>query len=135
MSNYLRGRGFVASAGTLCLIVVLLCWKAVPQQVTSSTTVSAANLALTATGSHIQTSATGNDLAGTITISSSTSASHTFSTSYSSTPACVATPTSDPTSVSSGLWYVTSTTSGVTVHTHNSLTSLSFNYVCVGNPD
>lgn len=78
MSNYFRSRRFAASAGAVCLLVVLLCWRAVPQQVTSSTTVSAANLALTATGSHIQASATGNDTVGTIAISSSNSSTITF---------------------------------------------------------
>jgi len=69
------------------------------------------------------------DVAGYVTISSSTSATVNFGTSYNSAPKCVVTPTSDPTSV--GAYWVTSTTSGFTVNVHTSGT-ITFNYVCVG---
>jgi hypothetical protein len=69
------------------------------------------------------------DAAGSVTISSSTSATVNFGTSYNSAPKCVVTPTSDPTSV--GAYWVTSTTSGFTVNVHTSGT-ITFNYVCVG---
>jgi hypothetical protein len=69
------------------------------------------------------------DAAGSVTISSSTSATVNFGTSYNSAPKCVVTPTSDPTSV--GAYWVTSTTSGFTVNVHTSGT-MTFNYVCVG---
>ncbi|MGO8732079.1 MAG: hypothetical protein ACLQVM_04715 [Terriglobia bacterium] len=70
-----------------------------------------------------------SDAAGSVTISSSTSATVNFGTSYNSAPKCVVTPTSDPTSV--GAYWVTSTTSGLTVYVHASGT-ITFNYVCVG---
>jgi hypothetical protein len=70
-----------------------------------------------------------SDAAGSVTISSSTSATVNFGTSYNSAPKCVVTPTSDPTSV--GAYWVTSTTSGLTVNVHTSGT-ITFNYICVG---
>jgi hypothetical protein len=70
-----------------------------------------------------------SDAAGSVTISSSTSATVNFGTSYNSAPKCVVTPTSDPTAV--GAYWVTSTTSAFTVNVHTSGT-ITFNYVCVG---
>lgn len=83
------------------------------------------------TGGHLTQSAANGDLAGTIAISAATSASHTFSTAYSSAPACVASPTSNP---GSATWWVTTSTTAVTVNLSASAT-LTFNYVCAGNPN
>jgi hypothetical protein len=65
-----------------------------------------------------------------VTISSSTSATVTFGTSYNTAPKCVVTPTSDPTSVG-GFWVPPAATSSFTVYVHTSGT-ITFNYVCVG---
>lgn len=69
------------------------------------------------------------DTAGSVTITSSTSATVNFGTSYGSAPKCVVIPASDPTSV--GAFWVTSTTTGLTVNVHTPGT-ITFNYVCVG---
>jgi hypothetical protein len=80
--------------------------------------------------SHFGTSS--SDAAGSLTISSSTSATVNFGTSYNTAPKCVVTPTSDPTSV--GAYWATSTTSGFTVSVHTSGT-ITFSYICMGNPN
>jgi hypothetical protein len=82
--------------------------------------------------SHVNTGSSNNDLDGTISISSSTSASYTFATAFNSAPSCVIVPTTDPTSL--GAYWVTATTSALTAHIHTS-GSLTFNYHCVGNPN
>lgn len=82
------------------------------------------------TGHHNQAAANG-DTAGQISISSATSGSKTFGAAYSSAPACTASPTSNPGSV---VWWVTSSTTSVTVNLSASST-ITFNYVCVGNPN
>lgn len=82
-------------------------------------------------GSHINTANSANDIAGTITISAATSASHTFSTAYSNAPVCTLTPTSNPGSLT---WWVTTSTTAVTANLSASGT-ITFNYVCVGGPN
>jgi hypothetical protein len=68
---------------------------------------------------------------GQISISSATSASQSFGTSYNSPPVCVVSPTANPGSIT---WWVTATTTGVTLNLSASAT-VSFNYVCFGNPN
>jgi Pectate lyase superfamily protein len=65
--------------------------------------------------------------AGTIAISSATSASHSFSTAYTSAPYCTLTPTTDPTAV--GAYWATSTTGAVTANVHTRGT-ITFNFNC-----
>jgi hypothetical protein len=71
------------------------------------------------------------DSQGTVTIGGNTSATVNFSVPFQQPPICTLTPTSDPTSV--GAYWVTSTTSSFTVNLHRSGT-ITFNYVCMGNP-
>ncbi len=82
-------------------------------------------------GRHLNQFAANGDLAGQISISSSTSASKTFAISYTSAPVCVASPTSSPGSLG---WWVTTTSSSVAINLSASGT-LTFNYVCTGNPN
>ncbi len=72
------------------------------------------------------------DLASTVTVSGSTSASVNFTTNFTSAPIVVLTPQSDPTAT--GGWWVTTTNSGFTVHVTLSGT-ITFNYVVIGNPN
>ena len=69
------------------------------------------------------------DLTGSVTITSGTSATVLFSMAYTSVPKCVVTPTSDPSSI--GAYWVTATTTAMTVNEHT-LGTMTFNYVCVG---
>jgi Pectate lyase superfamily protein len=64
---------------------------------------------------------------GTIAISSSTSATHTFGTAYSAAPNCTISPQTTPSAV--GVYWVTSTTTTVVAHVTTSGT-ITFNYVC-----
>ena len=84
-----------------------------------------------ANGAHINGAAANHDIEGTIAVSSSTSGSVTFTTNYTSAPACIITPTSDPTAI--GVWWVTTSTSTVTANVKVSGT-ISFFYHCFGNP-
>jgi hypothetical protein len=72
------------------------------------------------------------DSQGTVTLTSSTSATVNFSVAFQHAPICTLTPTSDPTSV--GTYWVTSTTSSFTANVHTSGT-ITFNYICMGNPN
>jgi hypothetical protein len=73
------------------------------------------------------------DTQGTVTITSSTSATVNFSVAFSAYPICTVTPTSDPTSVG-GYWVSATTHSAFTVNVHRSGT-ITFNYICMGNPN
>lgn len=76
--------------------------------------------------------ASNSDLAGTIAISSGTSASHSFATTHSVAPSCTIVPLSDP-----GIgvrWWVTSSTTAVTAHLSAAVV-ITFNYLCIGNPN
>jgi hypothetical protein len=73
-----------------------------------------------------------SDSQGTVTITSSISATVDFSVAFQHAPICTLTPTSDPTSV--GTYWVTSTNSSFTVNVHTSGT-ITFNYICMGNPN
>ena len=80
---------------------------------------------------HLNQNAANGDIAGTITLTSATSGSHTFSKAFSLAPVCVLTPTSKP--GSGQLWWVTATITSVTANVGTAAT-ISFNYHCVGNP-
>jgi hypothetical protein len=141
MLNRFLHRKFLAvigATGLACLLLFLTA-NATPQQVTSSVAIGTPGLTINSSTGRLQTNAASNDLAGTITISATSSAFHTFSgTGYASAPACVATPTADPTVSAVPTWWVTTTTTAVTVHTHSALgagNTLTFNYVCIGNPN
>ncbi len=71
------------------------------------------------------------DGAGMLAVSAATSGSYTFTMAYVHAPACVASPTSNPSAVT---WWVTTSTTAVTVNLSASST-LDFNYVCRGNPN
>lgn len=76
--------------------------------------------------------ATGNgDIRGQLAITSATSKSFTFPLAYGSAPVCTLTPTSNPGSLT---WWVTTTNTAVTANLSASGT-LTFNYICVGNPN
>jgi hypothetical protein len=78
-------------------------------------------------GNHIDTQAASTDIAGTIAISSATSASKTFTAAYTHAPNCILTPQSDPTAV--GVWWATTSTTAVTANVKVSGT-ISFTYIC-----
>jgi hypothetical protein len=82
-------------------------------------------------GQHITTQAASNDIVGTLTTSSSTTAGVTFTTNYTATPVCVLTPqTMGLTS-----WYLSAIgTTGFTVTVAPSGT-YTFGYHCLGNPN
>ena len=83
-------------------------------------------------GGHLASGTSNSDLDGTITISSSLNASHSFTTPFRNAPSCVVAPASDTTGV--GAWWVTTNTTAVTVNVHTS-GSIAFNYHCSGNPN
>lgn len=82
-------------------------------------------------GRHLAQPSANGDLAGRISISSSTSGTHSFSTAFSSSPVCTASPTANPGALT---WWVTAGTGSVTVNLSASGT-ITFNYVCAGNPN
>jgi hypothetical protein len=73
--------------------------------------------------------ASNTDLAGTIAVSASTTGTYTFAQTYSSSPICQLTPTSDPTAV--GVYWATTTTTVLTANVKTSGT-ITFNYHCIG---
>jgi hypothetical protein len=79
---------------------------------------------------HISQSSANTDFAGQITISSATSGNYSFATPFSVAPVCVATPTGDLGAVT---WWVSPTATQVVVNLSAAAT-VTFNYVCVGNP-
>ncbi|MGH9344646.1 MAG: hypothetical protein ACRD19_12915, partial [Terriglobia bacterium] len=76
-------------------------------------------------------SSASGDIDGTIAVSSAASASVTFPLAYTNAPVCTLTPTSNPGSLT---WWVTTSTTAVTANLSASGT-LTFNYVCIGNPN
>ncbi len=82
-------------------------------------------------GVHVNQKVANSDLAGTITVSGVSSASHTFSSAFTSAPVCTVTPT---TSLGSTSWWVTTSTTAVTANVSRVGTA-TFTYVCIGNPD
>lgn len=97
------------------------------------------NLGSVYVGSHLGLQAANSDFAGTITVSSSTTATKTFSVNYTGTaaPIVVLTPTSSPaTAANYWITYTGSTGAwtGFTVNITNS-TTITFNYVVIGNPN
>lgn len=82
-------------------------------------------------GQHFTNQASNSDMAGTVSVSSSTTASVSFTTSYGSTPVCVLTP--QTTGLTS--WYLSAISgSGFTVTVAPS-GSYVFGYHCLGNPN
>jgi hypothetical protein len=73
-----------------------------------------------------------NQFAGRIEISGSDSGAVSFSQPFKSDPACTLTPTSNPTAV--GAYWVEATPTSVKARTAR-LGRISFNYLCIGNPD
>jgi hypothetical protein len=73
-----------------------------------------------------------SDTQGSVTLSSATSATVNFSVAFQHAPICTLTPTSDPTSV--GGYWVTSTISSFTANVHTA-GSITFNYICMANPN
>jgi hypothetical protein len=73
-----------------------------------------------------------NDYAGTISVRGGSSAQVTFRQPFKSAPVCTLTPTSDPSGI--GTYWVSSSATGVTANVRQS-GSISFNYICIGNPD
>ena len=81
-------------------------------------------------GQHFVTQAAANDMAGTFTVSASTTGSVTFTTNYTSTPAIVLTP--QTTGLTS--WFLSAVSnSGFTVTVAPSGT-YTFAYIVIGNP-
>lgn len=94
-------------------------------------TASGANLAAnTGKGQHINSQAANNDLFGTAS-GTTTTATVTFTTSYTSTPSCVITPTTA--GVTSAI-ITSQANTGFTI-TYAPSGSTSFNYHCGGNPN
>jgi hypothetical protein len=72
------------------------------------------------------------DYAGTISIQGATAATVEFKRPFQSVPVCSLTPTTDPTDA--GAYWVTTSKSSVTANVHRA-TKVTFDYVCVGNPN
>jgi hypothetical protein len=96
----------------------------------STTSIGSPNLEITA---HFGSTAANPDLAGTVTITGSTSQAVTFTLAFTSAPIVVVTPTSDTTTVGP-YWVSPISTTGFTVNIHTSGT-MTFNYVVIGNPN
>jgi hypothetical protein len=128
----------LGALGLVCLLLFLTT-SAIPQQVTTSVAIGTPGLTINSSNGHLQTNAATSDVAGTITIAATTSSNfHTFSASYTTMPVCVATPITSPTVSTVPLWWVSTTTGAVTVHTQSVLgtgVTLTFNYICIGNPN
>lgn len=77
---------------------------------------------------HVGNANGGSDLAGTISIHSAAAGSFTFGEAYAAAPKCVASPTTNPGSMT---WWVTATPQDVTVHLSGPAT-IEFNYICAG---
>ena len=90
------------------------------------------NLGTVYVNGHLGSNAANADVAGTVTITSSTSQAVSFTHNFTSAPVVVLTPQSDPTAT--GGWWVTTTVSGFTVNVTISGT-ITFNYTVVGNPN
>ena len=73
-----------------------------------------------------------SDTQGSVTLRSATSATVNFSVAFQRPPICILTPSSDPTMV--GAFWVTSTISSFTVNLHTA-GSITFNYICMANPN
>jgi hypothetical protein len=118
----------LTSVAAICVLLLALCLTATPQSAPSVTL-----------ASRLQTGAANNDLVGTVSVAVGTaSASHTFSGNFAVAPVCVLTPTADGAAQAATSWWVVTTTTSVSAHTHNSVTGttpLVFNYVCIGNPN
>ena len=80
-------------------------------------------------GTHITTSSAGNDIVGTCT-GTATTCTVTFTEGWGTPPICVATPTS---TVNTEFSIVT-TVNGFTI-TYNPSETITFNYICMGNPN
>jgi hypothetical protein len=82
-------------------------------------------------GQHLGTTgAAPNDIAGSIAISSATSAAQNFNQTWLFAPTCTLTPQSDPGALT---YWVSSSTTAVTAHLSGSGT-ITFNYHCFGQP-
>jgi hypothetical protein len=73
-----------------------------------------------------------NQFAGTIAISGSDSGAVSFRQPFKSTPICTLVPTSNPTVV--GAYWVETTPTSITARVTRP-GKISFNYICVGNPE
>ncbi len=98
---------------------------------TKIVTVDTGGFTFASLGMHLKNSAAASDLAGTIALSAATSASKTFTTAFTSAPVCTLTPTSNLGATS---WWVTTSTTAVTANVSASST-VTFNYLCIGNPN
>lgn len=76
-------------------------------------------------------SVSNTDSFGSLTISASTSATYTFTGTYSNGPICTVTPQTDPTAA--GFWWAGATSTTLTVNVKNSST-ISFFYTCFPRP-
>jgi hypothetical protein len=72
-----------------------------------------------------------NEVAGTISIVAANNLSFAFVTAYAQAPICTISPRANPGGVT---YWVTSTTTTVKVNL-SAVSTLSFNYHCVGNPN
>lgn len=85
-------------------------------------------------GVHVTTAVGNTDFSGQIQLQGVSSNSHSFSQSpaFLSPPVCVVTPTSN---LGATTWYVTVTTTQLTVTLSSGTGYVTFNYICVGNPN
>lgn len=84
-------------------------------------------------GQHLLTRDANSDTSGKISVASpAAQVSYEFAKQWAQPPICTVTPTSDPTAA--GNWWVTTSTSRLTVNLKKGA-SLTFNYICVGNPN
>lgn len=83
-------------------------------------------------GQHLNTFSSGNDIAGTLSVGTLGTGTYVFVGSWTSPPTC----TASPTQTISSLWYVQTTTTGVSVTMVTPPGSpVTFNYICIGTPD
>jgi hypothetical protein len=81
--------------------------------------------------SHLDQPTAKKDMAGTISIVAAANGTLVFGTSYASAPICVASPLANPGAVT---WWVTTTAAQVKVNL-SAASTITFSYVCVGNPN
>jgi hypothetical protein len=83
---------------------------------------------------HLGANAANPDVAGTVTITNpATSEAVTFTNAFATAPIVVVTPMADTTTA--GPWWVTTSTTGFTVNVHTSGSTITFNYMVIGNPN
>lgn len=88
------------------------------------------NVAFTVASSHVNGSTANNDFMGTITLAGGSSGSYNFARAWTVAPNCIATANFDTTS--SGIYWVTTSQTAVTINSKSAATG-SYTYQCSGH--